>query len=80
MAEKTPEQYEATITRLNRVIKNMASSTADDAILIAELQAIISEDQEILQHLQTENQSLKQAITQAAKEGDDEVNEVTTGK
>ncbi|MFD2869897.1 hypothetical protein ACFSY7_15495 [Kurthia populi] len=80
MAEKTTEQYEATITRLNSVIKNMASSTADDAILIAELQAIISEDQEILQHLQTENQSLKQAITQAAKEGDDEVNEVTTGK
>lgn len=80
MAEKTKEQYEATITRLNSVIKNMASSTADDAILIAELQAIISEDQEILQHLQTENQSLKQAITQAAKEGDDEVNEVTTGK
>lgn len=80
MAEKTTEQCEATITRLNSVIKNMASSTADDAILIAELQAIISEDQEILQHLQTENQSLKQAITQAAKEGDDEVNEVTTGK
>ena len=80
MAEKTTEQYEATIMRLNRVIKNMASSKADDAILIAELQAIVGEDQEIIEHLEKENKSLKQAITHAAKEGDDEVNEVTTGK
>lgn len=77
MTEKTTEQYEATITRLNSVINNMASSKADDAILIAELQAIVNEDQEIIQHLQKENQSLKQAITHAAKEGVDEENEVT---
>lgn len=80
MTEKTAEQYEVQVARMNGIIKNMASSKADDAILIAELQSIISEDHEIIQHLEKENKSLKQAITHATKEGDDELNEVTTSK
>lgn len=73
--EKTPEQYQAEVNRLQRVINKLASSKSDDAILIAELKSIVDELAEENEQLQTENTSLKQAITASAKDG--ETNEAT---
>lgn len=75
MQEKTAEQYQAEVNRLQRVINKLASSKTDDAILIAELKSIVDELAEENEQLQTENTSLKQAITASAKDG--ETNEAT---
>lgn len=75
MQEKTAEQYQAEVNRLQRVINKLALSKSDDAILIAELKSIVDELAEENEQLQTENTSLKQVITANAKDG--ETNEAT---
>lgn len=76
--EKTAEQYQAEVNRLQRVINKLASSKTDDAILIAELKAIADELAEENEQLQTENTSLKQVITASVKDG--ETNETATNQ
>ena len=78
MQEKTAEQYQAEVNRLQRVINKLASSKTDDAILIAELKAIADELAEENEQLQTENTSLKQIITASVKDG--ETNETATNQ
>ena len=77
MTEKTAEQYEVQVARMNGIIKNMASSKADDAILIAELRAIVSEQEQLLQKNVEENNALKSTIVDAAAKGREEKDETT---
>lgn len=74
--EKTAEQYQSEVNRLQRVISKLASSKGDDAIFIAELKAIVEERDYEIEQLKSENASLKQAITASAKDG--ETNETAT--
>ncbi|MFD2869824.1 hypothetical protein ACFSY7_15130 [Kurthia populi] len=75
MQEKTAEQYQSEINRLQRVIGKLASSKGDDAIFIAELKSIVEERDYEIEQLKSENASLKQAITASVKDG--ETNEAT---
>lgn len=78
MQEKTAEQYQAEVNRLQRVINKLASSKGDDAIFIAELKSIVEERDYEIEQLKSENVSLKQAITASAKDG--ETNETTVNQ
>lgn len=86
--EKTAEQYQAEVNRLQKTVQNLASSKADDAIFIAELKAVVDEQQQIIDYVQNqnkelvdENKSLKSYLEQTTapstvEEG--EADEVTT--
>lgn len=78
MQEKTAEQYQAEVNRLQRVINKLASSKGDDAVIIAELKSIVEERDYEIEQLKSENVSLKQAITASAKDG--ETNETTVNQ
>lgn len=81
MTEKTNEQLQAEVNRLQKILQYMASSKADDAIFIAESKAIVNEQQQMIEHLQKENSSLKVALEQAiAPKKEGEKDEATTNK
>lgn len=76
--QKKAEQYEGQIARLNGIIRNMASSKADDAILIAELRAIVNEQEQLLHKVVEENNTLKSTIVGATTKGGETEDETTT--
>lgn len=59
MQEKTAEQYQAEVNRLQKTVQNLASSKGDDAIFIAELKAVVDEQQQIIDYVQKQNKDLE---------------------